>query len=115
MRGFLKFLLWFCGIAAFIVGLLHLTLFDAWTVPVDDPQLAASIQPSLGVGDVVLIARRSQPDVGELVRCLDPDAPGRFVIGRVVADHPGLVVTRTALGASRIVDVPDGALLPRIC
>ena len=37
------------------------------------------------------------------------------VIGRVVADHPGLVVTRTALGASRIVDVPDGALLPRIC
>ena len=84
MRGSLKFLLWFSGIAAVVVGVVYLTLLDVWTVPGDDPQLTVSIQPSLGVGDVVLIARRSQPDVGELVRCLDPDAPGRFVIGRVV-------------------------------
>jgi hydrogenase expression/formation protein HypE len=37
------------------------------------------------------------------------------IIGEVVAEHPGRVVMKTALGASRIVDVPVGELLPRIC
>lgn len=37
------------------------------------------------------------------------------VIGRVVADHPGLVVVRTALGGSRVLPLPVGEQLPRIC
>jgi hydrogenase expression/formation protein HypE len=37
------------------------------------------------------------------------------VIGRVVDAHPGVVVARTALGASRVVDLPLGEQLPRIC
>jgi hydrogenase expression/formation protein HypE len=37
------------------------------------------------------------------------------VIGRVVDEHPGVVVARTALGASRVVDQPLGEQLPRIC
>lgn len=37
------------------------------------------------------------------------------VIGRCVADHPGMVVARTALGSTRIVDLPIGEQLPRIC
>jgi hydrogenase expression/formation protein HypE len=37
------------------------------------------------------------------------------IIGRVTADHPGLVVARTAIGGSRVVDLPAGELLPRIC
>jgi hydrogenase expression/formation protein HypE len=37
------------------------------------------------------------------------------IIGEVVAEHPGRVVMKTALGASRIVDMPVGELLPRIC
>jgi hydrogenase expression/formation protein HypE len=37
------------------------------------------------------------------------------VIGEVVDGHPGRVVMKTALGASRIIDVPVGELLPRIC
>lgn len=37
------------------------------------------------------------------------------VIGRVVDDHPGVVVARTAFGATRVVDVPLGEQLPRIC
>ena len=37
------------------------------------------------------------------------------VIGRVVADHPGLVAMTTGLGAERIVDMPVGEQLPRIC
>ena len=37
------------------------------------------------------------------------------VIGHVVDEHPGVVVARTALGASRVVDLPLGEQLPRIC
>jgi hydrogenase expression/formation protein HypE len=37
------------------------------------------------------------------------------IIGEVVADHPGRVVMRTRMGASRIVDMLVGDQLPRIC
>jgi len=37
------------------------------------------------------------------------------VIGRCVADHPGMVSARTGFGASRVVDMPIGEQLPRIC
>ncbi|MGO4613509.1 hydrogenase expression/formation protein HypE [Nocardia sp. 2YAB30] len=36
-------------------------------------------------------------------------------IGRCVAEHPGMVVARTALGGTRVVDLPAGEQLPRIC
>lgn len=37
------------------------------------------------------------------------------IIGRVVADHPGMVVARTAIGGRRVVNMPLGEILPRIC
>jgi hydrogenase expression/formation protein HypE len=37
------------------------------------------------------------------------------IIGRVVEDHPDMVLARTAVGATRVVDLPAGELLPRIC
>jgi len=37
------------------------------------------------------------------------------VMGEVVSDHPGRVTLRTGLGAERIVDMPVGEQLPRIC
>ena len=37
------------------------------------------------------------------------------IIGKVVADHPGLVAMKTGFGAERIVDMPVGEQLPRIC
>jgi len=36
-------------------------------------------------------------------------------IGQVTSDHPGLVVLRTPIGGQRILDLPQGELLPRIC
>lgn len=36
-------------------------------------------------------------------------------IAEVVASHPGVVVARTALGATRVVDTQVGEQLPRIC
>lgn len=37
------------------------------------------------------------------------------IIGRVVGEHPGIVVLRTAIGGRRVVDMPLGEILPRIC
>ncbi len=37
------------------------------------------------------------------------------IIGKVIAEHPGLVTAKTAIGGMRVVDVPAGELLPRIC
>ncbi len=37
------------------------------------------------------------------------------MIGHVTADHPGLVVARTGIGGTRIVDMMVGEQLPRIC
>ena len=37
------------------------------------------------------------------------------VIGECVTDHPGMVSAKTALGGTRVVDLPIGEQLPRIC
>lgn len=78
--------MWIVGIFAVIVGVLYAFVFDVWTVPSDDPAMLASIAPTLGAGDVVLVSRHAgATERGFLLRCADPDAPGRFVIAREVA------------------------------
>ncbi len=37
------------------------------------------------------------------------------ILGEVTKEHPGLVTLKTSLGAERIVDMPIGEQLPRIC
>jgi len=37
------------------------------------------------------------------------------IIGTVTEAHPKRVVAKTAIGGSRVVDLPAGELLPRIC
>lgn len=37
------------------------------------------------------------------------------VIGECVPAHPGMVVARTGLGGTRVIDLPIGEQLPRIC
>jgi hydrogenase expression/formation protein HypE len=36
-------------------------------------------------------------------------------IGAITADHPRLLVARTAMGANRVISIPVGEQLPRIC
>jgi hydrogenase expression/formation protein HypE len=54
--------------------------------------------------DAVLAAMRAQP--------LGRDAS---LIGRVVAEHPGLVTLRSLVGGERVVTLLAGEQLPRIC
>jgi hydrogenase expression/formation protein HypE len=44
-----------------------------------------------------------------------PLGTGATRIGTCVAEHPRLVVARTGLGGTRVVDLPIGEQLPRIC
>jgi hydrogenase expression/formation protein HypE len=54
--------------------------------------------------DAVLAAMRAHPLGAEAA-----------VIGEAVEEHPGMVVARTGLGGTRVVDLPLGEQLPRIC
>jgi hydrogenase expression/formation protein HypE len=36
-------------------------------------------------------------------------------IGTVTAEHPRMLVARTAMGANRVIAIPVGEQLPRIC
>lgn len=87
MRGLFKALLWLVGILAFIAAILRATIFETWTVPGDDPLFSASIQPALRAGDVVLLRRGGTPSFGDLVRCSDPEAPGRYIVGRILGER----------------------------
>lgn len=44
-----------------------------------------------------------------------PLGTGAAIIGRTVREHPGMVVLRTGIGGTRIVDMLPGDQLPRIC
>jgi len=44
-----------------------------------------------------------------------PLGTGAAVIGECVADHPSMVVATTTFGGTRVVDMPLGEQLPRIC
>ena len=112
MRTWFKFLAWLGGIVG-VVGLaLYIFAFDVWTVPTDDPMESASIEPTLSAGDVVLVTRHTSVNRGNLLRCPDPQAPGRFVIARAVAkegetlelDRESLTIDHTRIPSPRACD-----------
>ena len=84
MSVLFKVIAWIGGILGAVGLLLYATLFDVWTVPSDDPQLAVAVEPTLSTGDLLLVTRHATTSYGTLVRCTDPDAPARFILGRVV-------------------------------
>jgi signal peptidase I len=86
MGTLFRLFLWALAVLAVICGALYLFVFDVWRVPSDDPQLTASILPTLAPGDVMLVMRKPGIGRGELVRCGDPQAPGRFVVARAMGE-----------------------------
>jgi signal peptidase I len=79
----LKAMAWIAGVLLAIGLILHLTVVEVWTVPGDDGDMATSIEPTLSAGELILLTRSKGAAHGDLVRCPDPQAPGRFVIARV--------------------------------
>lgn len=74
-----------------------------------DPMLVAN------EGRVVVFVRAADADLALAAMRSHPDGAQAVVIGQVVAEHPGVVVARTPIGATRIVDLPVAEQLPRIC
>lgn len=92
MQKVYRFLAWSLLIAGLLVGILRLTALRWWQLPMNDPELAASVAPSLSGGDWILLWRLTRPGQGDLVLCPDPDNPTNVVIGRIAAEAQDEVV-----------------------
>ncbi|MGB9375446.1 MAG: hydrogenase expression/formation protein HypE [Jiangellales bacterium] len=66
-------------------------------------------------GKLVAFVPAEQAEQALAVLQADPRGQGATRIGTVVAEHPGVVVARTGIGGTRVVDLPLGEQLPRIC
>jgi hydrogenase expression/formation protein HypE len=66
-------------------------------------------------GKLVAFVPENQADEALAVLRADPAGVGATRIGTVVEEHPGVVVARTGIGGTRVVDLPLGEQLPRIC
>ena len=68
----------------------------------NEGKLVAFVDPAHS--EAVLAAMRTRPE-----------GAGAVIIGRAVAEHPGMVVARTPFGTTRVVERELGEQLPRIC
>jgi signal peptidase I len=84
MRSLVRLIVWTVIVAACLVGLARATAIRWWRIPVDDAWLGASVEPTLRAGDLVILWRLTRPTDGDLVKCPEPNAPERIVIGRVI-------------------------------
>ncbi|NOZ73878.1 MAG: hydrogenase expression/formation protein HypE [FCB group bacterium] len=75
------------------------------------------IDPLYVANEGKLVAVVPQTDAEAVLTAMRNTAEGReaCIIGEVVAEHPGTVTMTTGLGGQRIVDMPIGEQLPRIC
>ena len=90
-------------------------------VPVNEPVAAAcemlGLDPFYVANEGKLVAIVPEVDAEDVLSAMRGHPLGQSAarIGQVVAEHPGLVVAQTSIGATRVVDLPAGELLPRIC
>ncbi len=94
---------------------------DEANIPVNRAVLSAcellGFDPLYVANEGKLAAVVASADTDKVLAKMRQNQYGReaVIIGEVVNEHPGRVVMKTRLGASRIVDVLVGELLPRIC
>jgi hydrogenase expression/formation protein HypE len=94
---------------------------DELSLPVNPAVLGAcellGFDPLYVANEGKLVAVVAPADADRVLAAVRKNHYGQkaVIIGEVVKEHPGRVVLKTRLGASRIVDVLVGELLPRIC
>jgi hydrogenase expression/formation protein HypE len=90
-------------------------------IPVKESVMSAcemlGLEPLYVANEGKLIIIADPESAGSIVKALRQDKYGTeaCVIGEVTAEHAGRVIMQTRLGASRIIDMLSGELLPRIC
>jgi len=94
---------------------------DERAVPVPDVVAAAcgllGLDPLEVANEGRLVAFVARDDADRALEVLraDPLGAGATMIGQVVDTHPGVVVARTGIGGTRVIDLPLSEQLPRIC
>ena len=94
---------------------------EATAVPVRDEVKAAceilGMDPLFVANEGKLVAMVAESSADAVLQAMRTIPQGRAAcrIGRVVSQHPGMVVLKTEVGGSRIIDVPFAEQLPRIC
>ncbi|GFH34586.1 hydrogenase expression/formation protein HypE [Streptomyces pacificus] len=85
--------------------------------PVANACAVLGLDPMYVANEGKLVAFVPRPHADAVLAAMRAHPLGReaAVIGEAVADHPGMVVARTGLGGTRVVDLPLGEQLPRIC
>ncbi|MDX1396571.1 MAG: hydrogenase expression/formation protein HypE [Gemmatimonadota bacterium] len=75
------------------------------------------LDPLYVANEGVLVAFVAADAEGPALEALRTQVVGASAVrvGRVVDDHPGMVVLRTGFGGTRVVDMLPGDQLPRIC
>jgi hydrogenase expression/formation protein HypE len=95
--------------------------FEEMKVPVNPAVNAAcemlGLDPFYIANEGKLVAIVAPDVADEVLSVMQANEYGKdaAIIGRVVDAHAGRVVAKTAIGGSRVVDLPAGELLPRIC
>jgi hydrogenase expression/formation protein HypE len=90
-------------------------------IPVREEVLAAcemlGFDPLYVANEGKMVAVVAVGDADKVLEAMRGNRYGKeaAIIGEVGAEHPGRVVMKTCLGASRIVDMLVGDILPRIC
>jgi hydrogenase expression/formation protein HypE len=91
------------------------------SIPVRDEVQGAceilGLDPLYVANEGKLLAFVGREDAEMVLQAMRRDELGResVIIGEVVSDHPGVVVMKTKIGGSRVVDMLSGEQLPRIC
>jgi hydrogenase expression/formation protein HypE len=90
-------------------------------IPIPGPVAAAcemlGFDPLYVANEGVLVATVAPEAAPAALAALwrEPLGASAMAVGRVVEDHPGMVVLKTGLGGTRVVDLLPGDQLPRIC
>jgi hydrogenase expression/formation protein HypE len=96
-------------------------LLHETAIPVSDSVRGAceilGLDPLYVANEGKLVAVVSRDWADEILVRMQQNALGRNarIIGEVVADHPGMVLMKTEVGGTRILDTAFGEQLPRIC
>jgi hydrogenase expression/formation protein HypE len=93
----------------------------AKAIPVRPPVQAAcellGIDPLFVANEGKLVAFVAPEHAGAVLAAMRAMPEGRDAveIGEAVVAHPGMVLLKTEVGGTRVVDLPFGEQLPRIC
>jgi len=96
-------------------------IIDEAEIPIHDGVRGAcellGLDPLHIANEGKLVAAVDEADVGKVLAAMRQNryAGQAVVIGEVTTEHRGKVVMKTRIGSSRIVDMPVGEILPRIC